>query len=280
MLRRLAFDSPAVHLTPMRIVPYVETRGSYAAPWARRAAMLSFTTLLVGLLAHWLKIMATPAFFWTMALVAALALCALALAAIGLPKVWNRGYRGGRDIVVAAVFGSIVLAPFAVAAGWAFTHPPLTDISTDLDDPPLFLEAIQGRSADMNPILTAGEEWKVEQLDAYPNVAGRRYDVPIENVRAAAERTFDARGWGILGPYIVGTGTEFNMETIVYSPVLALPSDVVVRLIEEGDATFVDMRSASRFGETDFGQNADLIQSFLKDLDIAVATLTPVAPSQ
>lgn len=264
----------------MRIAPYVETRWSYTAPWARRAAMLAFSTLLVGLAAHWFQVLGTPAFFWTMAVVAALAVLALLLAAIGMPKVWYRGFRGGTDLVMAVTFACLVLAPLAAAMYWALSHPPLTDISTDLDDPPQYSEALLDHTTDMNALLTPADDWKSEQLDAYPNVTGRRYDAPIENVRAAVERTFEARGWPVLGPYIVGTGTQFNVEAIVRSPVLALPSDVVVRLIEDGDATFVDMRSASRYGNTDFGENAERIVAFLKDLDIAVATLTPVAPSQ
>jgi hypothetical protein len=99
-------------------------------------------------------------------------------------------------------------------------------------------------------------------------------------VRAAVEATMAARGWSILGPKIIGTGSEFNIETLVYSPVLALPSDVVVRLVEDDAATFVDMRAALRYGNRDLGQNADLIVAFLKELDLQVATLTPSAPKE
>lgn len=264
----------------MRVIAFEETRRSYAAPWARRAALLSAAVLVVGMVAHWFQVLDTIPFFWTMATVAALAVLALILVALGMPKVWNFGYRGGKDLTVAIIVASIVLAPFGIAAYWAFTHPPITDISTDLDDPPAFDDALQSRTADMNAIEEEGDAWKEEQQAAYPDITGRRYDATIESLREAVERTFTARGWKILGPDIVGTGTEFNVATTVYSPVLALPSDVVVRLVEDENSTFVDMRSASRYGTTDFGQNAELIIGFLNELDIAVATLKPVAPSQ
>ena len=264
----------------MRIIPYVETRRSHAAPWARRAALLSVAVLVVAMGAHWLQVLETPAFFWAMAVVAGLAVLALVLAAAGMPKVWYRSFHGGADLIVAVLFAVLVLAPLCAAAWWALSHPPLTDISTDLEDPPSFAAALHSRRAGMNPVMTPNEEWRSEQLAAYPNVSGRRYAAPIESVREAVERTFDARGWGILGPYIVGTGIEFSVEATVYSPVLALPSDVVVRLVEDGDATFVDMRSASRYGQTDFGENAARIEAFLKDLDVAVAAMTPVAQGE
>ncbi|WP_099865170.1 DUF1499 domain-containing protein [Pararhizobium haloflavum] len=51
------------------------------------------------------------------------------------------------------------------------------------------------------------------------------------------------------------------------SPLLGLKSDVVIRLIEEEETTFVDMRSVSRYGDHDLGLNAWLIQRFLRELD-------------
>ncbi len=266
------------HVCGMRMMAYVEERWSPAAPWARRAAVLAFAVLVVGMAAHWSRMLDTPSFLWTLALVAALALLALALVVIGFPKIWYRGFRGGSDIVVATIVAGIILVPIGLAIWWAMSHPPLTDISTDLDDPPQFAEALKDRTGEMNPVLVASDEWRAQQLEAYPEVTGRSYAAPIENVRAAVERTFDSYGWTPLGPYIVGEGTEFELETTVYSSILALPSDVIVRLIEEGETTFVDMRSTSRYGSTDFGENAERIQLFLKDLDIAVTAATPAAP--
>ena len=264
----------------MRLVAIEETRRSWPAPWARRLAVLAFAVLVVGLVAHWFGLLETRAFFWTMGLAAAMAVAALLLVALAMPKVWHLGYRGGSHLVVASLFATLVLAPFALAGFWIAAHPALTDISTDLDDPPAFDHAARLRTPDMTPLQSAGEEWKAEQTEAWPKVGGRRYDIPIESVREAAEKVFDQRGWTQLGPYIVGTGTEFTLETTVHSLALALPSDIVVRLIGDDEATLVDMRAASRYGEADFGANAELIMAFMNDLDTAVASLTRVAPSE
>ena len=57
---------------------------------------------------------------------------------------------------------------------------------------------------------------------------------------------------------------QYRARTLV----LGIPQDVLIRLSEEEQTTFVDMRAATRDGEHDFGINADLIRSFLRDLDL------------
>ena len=53
----------------------------------------------------------------------------------------------------------------------------------------------------------------------------------------------------------------------IRSPVFGFASDVSIRLSEEAETTFVDMRSVSRFGPHDLGTNARMIEGFLTALD-------------
>jgi uncharacterized protein (DUF1499 family) len=46
---------------------------------------------------------------------------------------------------------------------------------------------------------------------------------------------------------------------------------VAIRLTDEGETTYVDMRSASRYGRGDFGDNARRIAGFLDALDAEMA---------
>lgn len=68
-----------------------------------------------------------------------------------------------------------------------------------------------------------------------------------------------------------------TLEAIASTPVFAFPDDIAVRLESTSDGTRLDMRSASRFGEHDLGENARRIRGFLADLD---KTLQPetIAP--
>jgi hypothetical protein len=60
--------------------------------------------------------------------------------------------------------------------------------------------------------------------------------------------------------------------------ILGLPVDVSIRITDEGDTTYVDMRSASRYGRHDLGDNAARINGFLVALDAAVAGAAGVPP--
>lgn len=57
---------------------------------------------------------------------------------------------------------------------------------------------------------------------------------------------------------------QYTTRTLV----LGVPQDILVRLSEEEETTFVDMRAATRDGDHDLGLNARLIKDFLRDLDI------------
>ncbi|MBK8458564.1 MAG: DUF1499 domain-containing protein [Phyllobacteriaceae bacterium] len=66
------------------------------------------------------------------------------------------------------------------------------------------------------------------------------------------------------------TDVEVWLETLAYTAVLRFAVDVALRLTDEGESTYVDMRSASHFGRRDFGENAARIGAFMADLDAAM----------
>ena len=57
---------------------------------------------------------------------------------------------------------------------------------------------------------------------------------------------------------------QYQARTLV----LGIPQDILIRLVEEEETTFVDMRVATRDGDHDLGLNAELIRTFLRDLDV------------
>lgn len=257
---------------------YVEQRWSRAAWLGRRVAVFSLILLVVALASHRFGYLATTPFFWVLAVVVCLALLALIAAAAAFQRVWYSGYRGGGDMAVAVLISAVVLAPFVLTAWWAFATAPLSDISSDLDDPPSLLAATVFRTTDMNPIVAPDAARRQTQMRAYPAITGRRYAVTFDQLSKAVEALIKERGWELTSPLPDGSEMEFTFEAIARVPVLALPSDVAVRVTDEGNATYVDMRSVSRYGPRDLGLNAALIDSFLVELDARAATLAGVAP--
>ncbi len=255
---------------------YPDRQTSRAAGWSRRTGAFSLVLLATAWAGHHLGLVETPAFLWVLALVALLAALALLLAGLAFARLWGFGDRGGRDLTVGALLALVVLAPFAVAAYRATLYPPLKDISTDLDDPPA-LAAPAGGEAEMP---TPGE--RRLQAQAYALVTGRRYELPFKETVDAVEAVFARQGWRLEGtlPLPDSGASEATIRATARSFVLELPADVAIRVVGEGETTFVDMRSASRYGRHDLGDNAARIVKFLAELDQEVVGQIGTASSE
>ncbi|CCV12452.1 DUF1499 domain-containing protein [Mesorhizobium sp. STM 4661] len=255
-----------------------ERQTSRAAGWSRRTGGFSAVLLLSVLIGHRYDLVETPAFLWVLAIVALLAAFALLFAGFAFSRLWNFGDRGGRDLAVGALLALLVLAPYGVVAYRATTYPPLSDISTDFDDPPALAAT---RTGDMNALSppTPGEQRL--QTETYPLVTGRSYDLPFDRVLEAVETVLDRRGWQLATPFPDASGqNEVTVNALAKSFVLSLPADVAIRVVDDGDAIIVDMRSASRYGRYDLGDNASRIEDFLAELDQEVAGQVGTAPAE
>ncbi len=263
------------------MVAYLEERWSHAALWCRRLALFALALAAVALCVHWAQLIDTLPFLWTLGVVLALIVLALVLAAAGFQRVWDIGDRGAVALAVGTLASALVLAPLAVLVFLAYSHPALTDVSTDLDDPPRLQAALAFRGPEMNAIQPPTAGSKAVQQKAYPEITGRRYAAPTDQITTAIENMMTARGWQVLSMLPTGSETEYTVEALARLPILALPYDVAIRVTDEGTATYVDMRSSARYGWRDFGSNAKLISGFLTELDTQAAALAgATAPAE
>lgn len=251
---------------------FPERRVSPVAFWAKRTALFSLVLLITDILGHRLGLIEPIAFFWTLGIVFLVALVGMLLAAGGLAHLWESGQRAGRASILAAFILAMVLAPYLLAGYAALAYPPLTDISTDLVDPPSLDEAARLRTGAMNPVVPISGEHAVLQAEAYPEVAGRRYDVSVDQVLNAIWKVAGERGWR---PYATGMppagSGEYSYEWYAPSFILGIPTDATVRVRDEGETVFVDMRLNVRYGTHDFSLNARRISRFMTDLDRQIA---------
>lgn len=166
------------------------------------------------------------------------------------------------------MLSAVVLAPF-LAGGWfVLRYPALTDISTDLVEPPLFHLAAPARTAPMNPIVPISPEAAQLQLRYYPEVSGRRYDASMDRVLSAIEATVAAHGWKPRPTRPAPEqAAELSIEVEAPTFLVRFPADAVLRLTDEGDSVFVDMRMNTRYGSHDMGDNARRIRGFMAALD-------------
>ena len=164
---------------------FQERRVSRMAEWARTVSAFSLVLFVTAGVGHRYGLVETVAFLWTLALVAALALLGLALAAGGFSHLWRHGDKAGRASLAATLLSLFVLMPYA-AGTWLYMRlPALTDISTDLEDPPRFTITARARTAGMNPIAPISNEAASLQMRFYPDLTGRRLDASVDRVLAA-----------------------------------------------------------------------------------------------
>lgn len=183
-------------------------------------------------------------------------LLALAVVLLLLPRFapWRRAIAGR---ALAALPGTALLLSL-LSAG---SHPPIHDISTDLQDPPQFTAAEQQRGPGSNSLQTDPETLAL-QAAAYPElrtlVSGESYEAMFDRAVQAAT----AMGWDI---YLQDRNAGL-IEAVDTTAVMGFKDDIVIRLRTNAEGTLVDLRSVSRVGLGDMGANAARIDAFLARL--------------
>jgi len=261
---------------------YREQRRSRASGWCRRVAAFAGVLGIVVWTGHHFGLVETLGYLWVLALVALLAAFSLILAAFAFSRVWTFGDSGGRDVAFGVIFALLVLSPYGVVAYLMLTEPPLQAVTTDAENPPA-LPTATGRTGSMNALLPQSPGEQRLQAQHYPLVTGRRYQLPFDETLAAVQTVLSRQGWSeVEGPDADAEDAgEATIGAVAPSFILDLPADVSIRVTaDDDDATLVDMRSASRYGRHDLGDNARRITAFLAELDQQVAGLVGAAAAQ
>jgi uncharacterized protein (DUF1499 family) len=172
---------------------------------------------------------------------------------------WRRGTQGMLAVgIVAALVG---LALTLNNVGWyqkARSVPLIHDITTDLDNPPVFVDVLPLRADAPNPPDYAGEEIAEQQRGAYADIVPITVDVDPDAAFAAAESAARSMGWEMVGSDAAAGRIECTDTTAYFG----FKDDVVIRIREEGAGTRLDIRSKSRVGLSDVGTNAQRIRDF------------------
>ena len=157
----------------------------------------------------------------------------------------------------------IVLIFVGVGASAGMGLPRINDITTDLDDPPVFIHAGTLGANQGRDMAYPGESFARQQLRGYPDLGNLVLDEAPPRAFAAVrsalvslddtEITFEDPNSG----HIEATTTSFAFRFV---------DDVVVRLREVSGGTKIDIRSKSRDGKGDMGANAARIREIFAAL--------------
>lgn len=188
-------------------------------------------------------------------------LAAAALSLLGL--LFARGARSARR---AGIAGLVIALGFAwLPWQWKQTLdalPYIHDISTDTEAPPQFVAAARLRKEGDHPVAYDGPEVAAQQRSAYPDIAPLITRMPREQVFEAGRRTLEDMGLQITDADPAQGRLEASHTSFWYG----FTDDLVVRIADTGQGTRVDVRSKSRVGRSDLGQNAKRVREVLTRL--------------
>ncbi|MCV6547663.1 MAG: DUF1499 domain-containing protein [Cohaesibacter sp.] len=185
------------------------------------------------------------------------------------PAIWFDGQKGGRRLWGAFLRGLLVLVPALVLAYYYFNRPAFSDLSTNLENPPIFDLAKQQRQQYDNELTMISHINRQQQARAYPELTGKLVEHPPQLVYLLVKDLIEKNGWTLLGE-TAPSEEEPNgrMEISIRSIFSGLRYVAIIRLQDDGqESTIVDMRSASLWGHHDFGLNARRIRIFFADMD-------------
>lgn len=166
---------------------------------------------------------------------------------------------GRRKSFVLAMVGFAASLPVAVAAMnfeyAARVHPPINDVSTDIDDPPVFWDM-------PNPTEYPRAQNAAQQRAAYPDLTPVRLPVAPERIYELASALVRENGWEV----VAEEPEDGRIEAVDRTFLFGFKDEIVLRIAAADGGTRIDMRSRSRTGRIDRGVNAKRVRDFLSTL--------------
>jgi uncharacterized protein (DUF1499 family) len=251
--------------------PYLSEPVSGLATWTRNLAVFALVAVVVSILILRFGFLemkpALATFFGALA-------CAGLSILIGFAAfaaIWQNGTRGMSRILIAFVIDAAVLA-YPAYLGLQYRRlPPIHDITTDPIDPPRFEALATLRSGDgANTAVYAGLYSAEQQRKAYPDIEPVELEIPADRAYAIALRLVNRRKWLVIDerapqpPRGVG-----RIEAVARTPIMGFREDVSIRVSPDGEDSRVDIRSSSRYFESDLGSNAARVTKFIDELNTA-----------
>jgi uncharacterized protein (DUF1499 family) len=264
--------------------PYQTEPVSALATWSRNLAVFSVIAVLVAVIfihTDFLEIKPAMVTF-----IGGLAVAGLSIL-VGLgafASIWQNGSRGMGRILLALFIDAAVLAYPAYLALQYRKLPKIHDITTDAIDPPRFEALARLRAGEgANPAVYAGLYSAEQQRVAYPDIETVELELPAPRAYEVVLQVVNKRKWNVVDDRKPEGRRDGHIEAITKSFLMGFREDVTIRIKADGEDSRVDIRSSSRYFESDFGSNAKRVAALMEDINTAAeqAALKPVkkAPS-
>ncbi len=249
---------------------------SRLAAWSGRFALFALAVAALSIMivrSGLLEIVPALATFAAALVFAGLAVLLSFLAFI---VIWRQGLSGIGSAVLGLFLGLLLLAYPGYLGYRAARLPAISDITTDTGNPPRFeaLARARPRGRDDYP----GAAVARAQEAAYPDVAPLQVSAPARIAYDITLALVTKRKWQVADAHPPLGRREAVIEATARTPIMGFRDDVVIRISPASDGARIDIRSASRYGLSDFGANAARIRSLLDDIDDAVGAAPEPRP--
>ena len=251
--------------------PYLSEPVSSLATWARNLAVFAVIAVVVSILIVRFGFLemkpALATFFGALALAGLSILIGFAAFA----AIWQNGSRGMSRILLAFLINALVLAYPAYLAVQYRRLPPIHDISTDPINPPRFEALAALRTGDdTNTAAYSGLYSAEQQRVAYPDIETVELELPAQRAYEVTLALINKRKWLVIDerppqpPRGIG-----RIEAVARTPIMGFREDVSIRISPDGEDSRVDIRSSSRYFESDLGSNAARVARLIDDINTA-----------
>ncbi|HEY7842447.1 MAG TPA: DUF1499 domain-containing protein [Bradyrhizobium sp.] len=260
--------------------PYQSEPFSGLATWARNLAVFSIVAVVVSILIVRFGFLEMKPAIATFFGALGLAVLSILIGLAGFAAIWQNGTRGMSRILLAFVINAVILAYPAYLILQYRKLPPIHDITTDPIDPPRFDALARLRSSDgANTAVYAGLYSAEQQRQAYPDIEPVELEIPVDRAYAIALRLVNKRKWLVIDERAPQPTRRLGtIEAVARTPIMGFREDVSIRIAPDGEDSRVDIRSSSRYFESDLGSNASRITKFIDELNTAAESdaLKPV----
>ncbi len=235
------------------------------ALWSARLAFFAVAVAVLSIIIVRSGILEIGPAVATFGAALAFAAAAILLAFASFVAIWINGAPGLGRAFLGLFLGLALLAYPAYIAYSARHLPQINDITTDLNNPPRFdvLARLRPRDRIDYPAFFADA-----QRRSYPDILPLRVDLPVRAAYDAAMKVIANRKWLVVDARPpTAPGRPGVIEAVARTTLMGFRDDVVVRVTPEQNGSRIDVRSASRYGLSDFGANAKRIAALLTDID-------------
>ena len=150
--------------------------------------------------------------------------------------------------------GTLLLLSLLTTGG---KYPPIHDITTDTDDPPLFTAAPGERGEGANP-LDIDRDTITQQQEAYADIKTLHSTRSVEDAFNRSLAIASDMDWEVYHQ----DRSAGVIEAVATTGIMAFKDDVIIRIRDSDSGAIVDLRSVSRVGVGDIGANAQRIRTF------------------